>query len=73
MANEATASTSPDSQYRVIRRNGQLTPFDGTKISVAVTKAFLAVEGDGAQDSGRIHEIVAKITAQIAGCLNRRL
>ena len=73
MANEATASTSPDSQYRVIRRNGQLTPFDGTKISVAVTKAFLAVEGDGAQDSGRIHEIVAKITAQIAGSLNRRL
>jgi len=73
MANEATTSTSPDSQYRVIRRNGQLTPFDGTKISVAVTKAFLAVEGDGAQDSGRIHEIVAKITAQIAGCLNRRL
>ena len=73
MANEATTSTSPDSQYRVIRRNGQLTPFDGTKISVAVTKAFLAVEGDGAQDSGRIHEIVAKITAQIAGSLNRRL
>ena len=44
MANEAIASTSPDSQYRVIRRNGQLTPFDGTKISVAVTKAFLAVD-----------------------------
>ena len=73
MANEATATTSPDSQYQVIRRNGQLTPFDGTKISVAVTKAFLAVEGDGAQDSGRIHEIVAKITAQIVGSLNRRL
>ena len=73
MANEATATTSPDSQYQVIRRNGQLTTFDGTKISVAVTKAFLAVEGDGAQDSGRIHEIVAKITAQIVGSLNRRL
>ena len=73
MANEATATTSPDSQYQVIRRNGQLTPFDGTKISVAVTKAFLAVEGDGAQDSGRIHEIVAKITSQIVGSLNRRL
>ena len=73
MDNEATATTSPDSQYQVIRRNGQLTPFDGNKIAVAVTKAFLAVEGDSAQDSGRIHEIVAKITAQIVSNLNRRL
>ncbi|HGG58489.1 MAG TPA: hypothetical protein ENK26_01040, partial [Gammaproteobacteria bacterium] len=31
--------------YRVIRRNGKTTAFDDTKIRVAMTKAFLAVEG----------------------------
>ena len=30
---------------RVIRRNGKLTSFDASKISLAVNKAFLAVEG----------------------------
>ena len=30
---------------RVIRRNGKVTPFDPTKIAVALTKAFLAIEG----------------------------
>ena len=73
MANEAMAANTPKSQYRVIRRNGQLTPFDGSKISVAVSKAFLAVEGQGAKDSRRIHETVAKLTAQIVNSLTRRL
>ena len=30
---------------QVIRRNGSVSPFDASKISVAMTKAFLAVEG----------------------------
>lgn len=37
------AQTEPG--FRVIRRNGGVTPFDPSKISVALTKAFLAVEG----------------------------
>ena len=77
MASEATAETPPNSstqsQYQVIRRNGQVTSFDSSKIAVAITKAFLAVEGDAAQDSGRIHEVVAKITQQITGNLTRRI
>ena len=77
MASEATAETPPNSsqksQYQVIRRNGQVTSFDGSKIAVAITKAFLAVEGDAAQDSSRIHEVVAKITKQITVNLTRRL
>ena len=31
--------------YQLIRRNGAVTPFDPSKIAVALTKAFLAVEG----------------------------
>jgi ribonucleoside-diphosphate reductase alpha chain len=77
MASESTAKVPPNSstqsQYQVIRRNGQVTSFDSNKIAVAITKAFLAVEGDAAQDSSRIHEVVAKITEQITGNLTRRL
>ena len=33
---------------KVIRRNGKVTAFDASKIAVAMTKAFLAVEGRSA-------------------------
>ncbi len=66
------AATAPGS-YRVIRRNGKVTPFDASKIEVALTKAFLAVEGSGAAASGRIHETVKEMTSQIAGALTRHL
>src|SRR3990172_6545800 len=45
-------------EYRVIRRNGKVTRFDASKISVAVTKAFLGVEGSTAAASRRIHETI---------------
>jgi len=61
------------SQYDVIRRNGKLTRFDPGKISVAVTRAFLAVEGGQAAASTRIHEIVRELTGQIIDALFRRL
>ncbi len=57
---------------QVIRRNGGVTPFDPTKISVALTKAFLAVEGGRAAASRRVHEIVEELTNQIASALTRR-
>ena len=45
------ASESLDlSQYQVIRRNGELTEFNASKISNAMTKAFLAVEGKVAEN-----------------------
>ncbi|PHS23777.1 MAG: ribonucleoside-diphosphate reductase subunit alpha [Methylophaga sp.] len=73
MTGEATAQQNTHSKYQVIRRNGQVTDFDSSKIAVAITKAFLAVEGESAADSQRIHETVASITKQIAGSLTRRL
>lgn len=57
--------------HRVIRRNGALTPFDPSKISVALTKAFLAVEGTSAAASRRVHDVVATLTNQIANALTR--
>jgi len=57
---------------QVARRNGSLSPFDPAKISVAISKAFVAVEGTGATASRRIHDAVESMTAQIVAALLRR-
>jgi ribonucleoside-diphosphate reductase alpha chain len=70
IAPEPVPATTPC--YQVIRRNGSLTPFDASKISVAVTKAFLAVEGGRAAASRRVHEVVEELMQQIVAALTRR-
>lgn len=70
---EMTWNSALLSQYRVIRRNGQVTPFDGHKIAAAMTKAFLAVEGDTAKNSTRIQNAVATHTRQVINNISRRL
>lgn len=57
----------------IIRRNGKVTPYDASKIAVAMSKAFLAVEGDHAADSARIHDQVNHLTQQITDTFKRRL
>ncbi len=66
------ASTSNDAGYQVIRRSGAITPFDPTKISVALAKAFLSVEGSAASGSRRVHQAVEQLTAQVVDALTRR-
>jgi ribonucleoside-diphosphate reductase alpha chain len=63
---------SPAIDLQVVRRNGSLSPFDPAKISVAISKAFVAVEGTGAAASRRIHDAVENLTAQIVATLLRR-
>src|SRR5580704_4130218 len=58
---------------KVIRRNGTLTPFDANKIVIAMTKAFLAVEGDTAAGSSRITETVIKHVNKICEAFFRRM
>ena len=60
-------------QYRVIRRNGKVTAFDLSKISVAMTKAFISVEGGTAAASNRIHQTVDSLTQQVVSALTRRM
>ena len=57
---------------RVIRRNGKVTNFDANKIAVAMTKAFLAVEGGSAAASRRVHDLVQDLTEQLSEALIRR-
>ena len=60
-------------EFKVIRRNNKLTAFDPSKISVAMTKAFLEVEGGTAAASTRIHETVEKMTNQVVSAVTRRM
>jgi ribonucleoside-diphosphate reductase alpha chain len=73
--NLPVAAVSPSAaqpDYQVIRRNGDVTAFDASKIAVALTKAFLAVEGNSAAASRRVHDVVAELTRQIVSNLTRR-
>ena len=63
----------PGSQYRVMRRNGKVTGFDLSKISVAMTKAFINVEGGTAAASSRIHQVVESLSNQVLNALTRRM
>ena len=65
------ASATTPSGLQVIRRNGKVTHFDASKISVAMTKAFLAVEGGSAAASSRIHTMVKELTEQVVSALSR--
>ncbi len=60
-------------EFHVIRRNGKVTHFDPNKIAVAMTKAFLAVEGGSAAASSRIRSRVQELTDQVVGALTRRM
>ena len=66
------SDTAPG-QLRVIKRNGAVVAYDESKISVAITKAFLAVEGGQAAASTRIHESVAQLARQITDIFKRRM
>jgi ribonucleoside-diphosphate reductase alpha chain len=67
-----TETSQTANQYNVVRRNGKLTVFDKEKIIVAMTKAFLAVEGGQAAASSRVHQTVEKLTNLVVENLKRR-
>ncbi len=57
---------------KVIRRNGAVVGFEPGKISVAMTKAFLAVSGSQGAASARIRELVSGLTETVVSALVRR-
>ena len=68
----STTSTAPG-QIRVIKRNGAVVGYDESKIVVAITKAYLAVEGGTAAASSRVHDSVTKLGKQISTIFLRRM
>ena len=61
------------SDIKVIRRNGAVVSFEAPKISVALTKAFLAVQGGQGAASARVREVTEALTSQVVAALLRRL
>ena len=66
-------SATEPGKLHVIRRNGKITPFDADKIAIAITKAFLAVEGGNAAASTRVRETVALLTQTMNSTFKRRM
>ncbi|MGB0956908.1 MAG: ribonucleoside-diphosphate reductase subunit alpha, partial [Litorivicinus sp.] len=60
-------------EFRVIKRNGVVVPFDRTKITVAITKAFLASEGSQAAGSARVREMGERFTDMVEATYRRRM
>ena len=67
----SSSSTSFD-QYKVIRRNGSVVPFEPAKITIAMTKAFIAVNGGQGAASARVREQVEQLTENVVAALLRR-
>jgi ribonucleoside-diphosphate reductase alpha chain len=65
--------TSTPGQIQVIKRTGEIASFNAEKISVAIGKAFLAVEGQQGADSSRIHDRITQLTEMVLNTFNRRL
>jgi ribonucleoside-diphosphate reductase alpha chain len=65
------AQTIQLSDYKIIRRNGSVVAFEPSKIAIAVTKAFLAVNGGQGAASARIREQVEQLTQNVVRALLR--
>ncbi len=59
-------------QYKVIRRNGAVVGFEPSKIAIAMTKAFIAVNGGTGAASARVREQVTHLTEGVVNALMRR-
>ena len=60
------------SQYKIIRRNGAVVSFEPQKIAIAMTKAFIAVNGGQGAASARVREQVSQLTETVVNALMRR-
>ncbi len=72
-ARATTSSATAPGQLRVIKRNGAVVGYDESKVAVAITKAYLAVEGGTAAASSRVHDTVTKLGKQITTIFRRRM
>ena len=79
----APSNTTPTHQFelnanapgilKTIKRNGKIAAYDDNKISVAITKAFIAIEGPNAVASNRIREQITALTEQVTNAFKRRM
>ena len=70
---QSTQLPNVQTAIQVIRRNGAAVSFNLDKISIAITKAFLAVEGNQSVASQRVRDQVATLSQLVNNALLRRL
>ncbi|CAD6556831.1 ribonucleoside-diphosphate reductase subunit alpha [Paraburkholderia sabiae] len=68
---QALAPQTNYADYKVMRRNGGVVSFEPSKIAIAVTKAFLAVNGGQGAASARVRELVEQLTQNVVRALVR--
>lgn len=68
------AHTKPVISLQVIKRNGQVVPFDRERIRVAVAKCYMdpRVFGEGGADSSMVSVLSNKITEAVTACFTSR-
>jgi len=67
----AAAGTGKWANFHIIRRNGAVVGFEPSKIAIALTKAFLAVNGGQGAASARVRELVESLAQQVVAGLVR--
>ena len=72
LAPSTANTTAAIADYKIIRRNGAVVGFEPSKISIAMTKAFLAVNGGQGAASARVRELVEQLTLGVVSILMRR-
>ncbi len=72
VSTEDAAREAVYAQYKIIRRNGSVVGFEPSKIAIAMTKAFIAVNGGQGAASARVREQVAALTESVVNALVRR-
>lgn len=68
-----TPAIQHQKEFVVIKRNGSNTAYTDHKITLAVTQAFIAVEGQSAAQSSRVHQKAKKLASTITESFKRRL
>ncbi|MBS0327980.1 MAG: ribonucleoside-diphosphate reductase subunit alpha [Proteobacteria bacterium] len=68
----AAAADPRYAQLKVIRRNGAVVGFEPAKITIAMAKAFLAVNGGHGAASARVRDEVTRLTDAVVTALVRR-
>lgn len=69
---QALAPVGDFSKYHVVRRNGEIVEFNPTKVSVAITKAYIAVHGVNSMSSVGVRDQVAQLTNMVVNSLQQR-
>ena len=72
-ARQSELTANQPGLLKTIKRNGKIVRYDEDKIKIAITKAFIAVEGSTAATSNRIHQQINDVVQQVTQTFQRRL